>query len=280
MPPWMLPVLESPVSQTVLRIVLIALFALLADRGVRLAARQVERRLEQAAVSAERQERLKTLVIVGRGSAEFVILLIALLMVLRTLGIDITPLLAGAGVAGLALSLGAQTLIKDYIGGVLILAENQFSLGDVIKVGDVAGAVERITLRATYLRDIEGKQHLVPNGDIRTLSNLTAEWSRALVDLNVDFNADFVRVLRALEAAATRAAEDENIKDLLLEPPQALGWIGLTDWAVKVRLIAKTVPGKQWGVMMAMRQYAVEALQAEGVRVALPSQAIRLDKME
>lgn len=264
----------SPLVSVGLKILLIVVLALLARWGLWLAARQVEKRLEKTTANLERLARLQTLIAVGRGVAWIVVLAVVALMVLHTLGIDIAPLLAGLGVAGLALSLGAQTLIKDFIGGVLILVENQFAVGDVIKVGEVAGGVERITLRATYLRDIEGKLHLVANGDIRLVSNLTAEWARAIVDLNVGYGADMGKVMRALEGAAVRAQEDEAIKADLIEPPQALGWIGFKDWAVQVRLMAKTMPGKQWGVMMALRQYAVEALQTAGVEVALPAQRI------
>ena len=196
--------LETPVVMMALQLALLLALALLARFGLRLAARQVEKRLGKTTRDAERFARLQTLVQIGRGATWALIVLAAGLMALHTLGIDITPLLAGVGVAGLALSLGAQTLIKDFIGGALILIENQFSVGDVIKAGEVAGGVERITLRATYLRDIEGKLHVVPNGDIRTVSNLTAEWARAIVDLHVDFEADMSRVMRALEAAAAR----------------------------------------------------------------------------
>lgn len=271
-------VLNTPLAATALRLSLIVLLAIAARRGLRVVAGQVEKRLEKTAPDPERRARLQTLVQAGRGAAWVLVLLVALLMGLHVLGVDITPLLAGAGVAGLALSLGAQTLIKDYIGGVLILIENQFTIGDVVKVNDVAGGVERITLRATHLRDIEGRLHIVPNGDIRTVSNLTAEWARAIVDINVDYAADMDKVMRALEAAAAKAQDDETVQADLLEPPQALGWIGLNDWAVQVRLTAKTRPGKQWGVMMALRRYAVEVLQAEGVRVALPAQEIRWAK--
>ncbi len=259
-----------------LKIAFIALVVLLAGWGLRLAARQIERRLEATAPGSERAARLQTLVQAGRSVAWVAILASAALTAFYALGLDVTPLLAGAGLVGLALSFGAQTLIKDFIGGILILVEGQFSVGDVIKVGEVAGGVERITLRATYLRDIEGKLHLVPNGDIRLVSNLTAEWARAIVDLNVGYEADIGVVIRALESAAARAQADDVIKADLLEPPQALGWIGFNDWAIQVRLMAKTKPGKQWGVMMALRQYAVEALRAEGVRVAVPRQEIEM----
>ncbi len=268
MPALTLSEVSSQLAVAVLRLGLIGLLAFLAWRGLQLAARQAERRLEKPDAPAEQLDRLKTLVHVGRGVGYALILVIAGLMALQTLGVNIAPLLAGAGVAGLALSLGAQTLIRDFIGGILILAENQFTIGDTIQVGAVTGSVERITLRATYLRDAEGRLYVVPNGDIRLVSNLTVDWARAIVDLNVDYRADMDKVLHALETAAQRAQADATIKADLLEPPQAVGWIGFKDRAVQVRLMAKTRPGQQWAVAMALRKYAVEALQAAGVEVA------------
>ena len=267
-------VFSSPALADLLRLALIVLLALLAHWGVRLAVRQLARRLERTIADPERVARLKTFLFAGRSLASALIVIIAGLTALRVLDIDIGPVLAGAGLVGLALSLGAQTLIRDYIGGLLILLENQFRVGDVIQVGDKTGSVERITLRATHLRDIEGRLHLIPHGEMRILSNVTKDWARAVVDLNVAFDADFGKVIRALEAAARRAQEDETIKADLLEPPEALGWIGFKDWAVQVRIMARTRPGKQWGVMMVLRQYAVEALHAEGVKVALPTQKV------
>ncbi|MBF8281313.1 MAG: mechanosensitive ion channel [Anaerolineales bacterium] len=267
-------VFSSPALADLLRLALIVLLALLAHWGVRLAVRQLAGRLERTIADPERVARLKTFLFAGRSLASVLVAMIAGLTALRVLDIDIGPVLAGAGLVGLALSLGAQTLIRDYIGGLLILLENQFRVGDVIQVGDKTGSVERITVRATYLRDIEGRLHLIPHGEMRILSNVTKDWARAVVDLNVAFDADFGKVIRALEAAARRAQEDETIKADLLEPPQALGWIGFKDWAVQVRIMARTRPGKQWGVMMVLRQYAVEALHAEGVKVALPTQKV------
>lgn len=267
-------------AAAILRLGLIGLLAFLAWRGLQLAADQVERRLEKPGASVEQLDRLKTLVHVGRGVGYVLILTVAGLMALQTLGVNVAPLLAGAGVVGLALSLGAQTLIRDFIGGILILVENQFTIGDAIQVSGVTGNVERITLRATYLRDVEGRLHVIPNGDIRTVSNLTVGWARAIVDLNVDYQADMARVLRLLEGAARAAQEDASIKSDLLEPPQVLGWVGLKEWAVQVRLMAKTAPGKQWGVAMALRRHAIEALQAAGIGVALPIQEVRMVNSE
>lgn len=265
----------TPEAVAALRLALILLLALLARWGARLIFGRLGRRLERTVPDPERRGRLQTFLSAGRSLASVLIALIAGLTALGALGVDIGPLLAGAGLVGLALSLGAQTLIKDYLGGVLILAEDQFRVGDVIKVGEVSGEVERITLRTTRVRDLEGRLHVLANGDIRAVSNLTAQWSRAVVDLNVEYSADMNAVLRALEAAARRAQADAALQPLLLEAPQALGWVALKDWAVQVRLMAKTAPGKQWAVMTALRQYALEALAAEGVQVALLGQPPR-----
>jgi len=259
--------LSTPATAAALRIALILLLSLLAGWLLRRTARLVERRLEQRERDAERIARLKTLVSMGRSAVYVVVLIIAALMVLQALAIDVAPLLASLGVASLALSLGAQAVIRDVIGGVLILIEDQFRVGDVIRIGEASGTVERITLRTTCLRDLEGRLHLVPNGDVRTVANLTAGWSRAVVELSLRYSADMNRVMPALEAAAARLAADETVKGDLLEAPQVQGWVGLKDWSVQVRLLARTAPGKQWGVMMAMRRYAVEALQAEGLEI-------------
>jgi small-conductance mechanosensitive channel len=222
--------------------------------------------------SEEYSRRLKTLARVGRGIGYVLIVLIVLLMILRELGIDITPILASAGVVGLALSLGAQTVIKDFLGGVLILVENQFAIGDVITVGQLTGTVERLTLRLTYLRDVEGKLNLIPNGDIRILSNLTTQWSQTVVTFNLDYETDMGAALKVLEEAARLVKADSDIAPALTEAPHALGWTGFNDWAVQMQIIAKTQPGKQWLVARALRKTALELLQKEDIRLAIPRQ--------
>ena len=219
-------------------------------------------------------KRLTTLVHAGRSIGRVLITLIILLMILHELGLNITPVLASAGVVGLAFSLGAQTVIKDFLGSIIILSENQFTIGDVITVGQLTGTVERITLRATYLRDSEGNLNLIPNGDIRTISNLTTQWAQVVVTFNVDYEADMERILQALEEAIHLVQSDEEIALAMLESPHALGWTGFTDWAVQTQIIAKTQPGKQWPVARALRKAALEQLLKEGIRVAVPRQRI------
>jgi small conductance mechanosensitive channel len=217
---------------------------------------------------------LTTLTNAGQSIGHVLIFLIVLLMILHELNINITPILASAGVVGLAFSLGAQTVIKDYLGGILILVEDQFGIGDIIAVGQISGVVERITLRATYLRDIEGKLNLIPNGDIRSVSNLTMQWAQVVVTINVDYEADLEHALHTLEEAARLVQSDEKIASAIVEAPYALGWNGFTDWAVQMQLIAKTQPGQQWDVARALRKTALELLQKEGIHVAIPRQRI------
>ena len=256
------------------RVVIVLLVGLGGMLILQLTLRGTKRRLKESNVSGERLQRLTTLTNAGQSIGHVIIFLIVLLMILHELSINITPILASAGVVGLAFSLGAQTVIKDYLGGVLILVEDQFTIGDVIAVGQISGVVERITLRATYLRDIEGKLNLIPNGDIRSVSNMTTQWAQVVVTFNVDYEADLERALHTLEEAAHLVQSDEKIASAIVEAPYALGWNSFTDWAVQMQLIAKTQPGKQWDVARALRKTALELLQKEGIRVAIPRQRI------
>jgi small-conductance mechanosensitive channel len=221
-----------------------------------------------------RRQQLITLVQISRWSVDLLIVVSALLMLLATFGVDITPLLASVGVAGLAVSLGAQSLIKDLIGGFLILVENQYAVGDCIEVGGASGAVERITLRATYLRDINGRLHIIPNGEVRIVANQTKEWSRALVDVGVAYEEDVDRALHVLEKVAETFARDPAFEPQLLEPPQVMGPISLGDWAITVRVMVKTEPGKHWGIARELRKRILIACEREGITLPYPRQEV------
>ena len=189
-------------------------------------------------------------------------MVVAGLTILYTLGINVTPILTGLGIAGLAVSLGAQTLIRDIIGGLIVLMENQYRIGDTITVGTVTGDVEQITLRATYLRDMEGRRITVPNGDVRLITNTTRAWARVVVDLTVGFDSDTQSVLWILEQAMQMAGSDDTLKPLLLEPPQVIGWNTFTDSGVQMRLQATTKADDRLQVAQGLRRYAMEALLA------------------
>jgi small-conductance mechanosensitive channel len=228
-----------------------------------------------------RRQQMVTLVQILRWGADVLIVASALLMLLSTFGVDITPLLASVGVAGLAVSLGAQSLIKDLLGGFLILLENQYAVGDTIQVGTVSGQVERITLRATYVRAMDGYLYVVPNGEVRIVANQTKEWSRALVDVGVAYEEDLDRALRVLTETAEAFAQDPDIgPQLLLEPPQVLGPLSLGDWAITVRVMVKTQSGKHWGVARELRKRILAACEREGITLPYPRQEVLVRRLE
>ena len=226
-----------------------------------------------------RQKQLETLIQVVRWIAQVVIVGAALLTMLGHF-IDITPILASVGVVGLAVSLGAQTVIKDFIGGLLILIENQYAVGDIIQVGDISGAVERLTLRTTHVRNVNGNLHIIPNGDVRTVANVTRDWSRAMVDIGVAYEEDLERVVAVLEQVVDAFVDDPDFEPQLLERPKVLAPLSLGDWAMTVRVMVKTPAGKQWGVAMELRKRILAACQREKVELPYPRQEVLLRSLD
>ena len=265
-----------------LRIVLIIGLTLLGLWLVKIASRRARAHISSMKLDAGRQARLVTLVSVVRDSARGVILVLAVLSLMATIGIDITPLLTSLGIAGLALSLGAQTLIKDYIGGLLVLLENQYIVGEIVTLptgnGTASGTVEKITMRATWVRDLTGLVHVVPNGEVRLMTNASRDWSLAVVVLNVDFNTDIHAATQALDSGLQRFASDPEVQPNLLEAPQVQGWSNLSEFAVQLRLSVKVLPGTRVGVESLLRRYALEALSQAGISPSLPVQELRIQQ--
>jgi small conductance mechanosensitive channel len=225
-------------------------------------------------VRETRQQQLVTLVQTIQWILVVTVVVSALLMLLSEFGIDITPLLASAGVAGLAVTLGAQSLIKDLIGGILIIIENQYAVGDSIVVGTVSGEVERITLRTTQVRAVNGDLQIVPNGEVRVLANQTRDWGRVVVDVGIAYDEDLDRALSILEEGVAAFAEDPAFEPDLLESPQVLGVHSLGDSAVMVRVMVKTRPGKQWATGRALRKFLLATCEREGVSLPYPRQEV------
>lgn len=192
-------------------------------------------------------------------------------MVLQRLGVNTGPLVASAGVLGLAVGFGAQSLVRDVVSGFFIILENQYGIGDVIELNsgaDVAGTVERVTLRTTTLRSVSGDAHIVPNGQIVRVKNMSKEWARAVIDVLLSYEADLEVAVDALDAATRRLKADPEIAPYLLEDPEVWGVEGLEDSRVKVRVVAKTLPLKQWTVARELRRHVLDELHARDV--ALP----------
>ena len=275
MPAQLQAFLAQPLVDAAWKLLLLLVLFIALRRGLRLIVNGLGRRLEVHVPDVDRRRRLDTLLRAGSGAATVVLVLIAASMALGLIGLNIVPVLASAGVVGLAVSLGAQTLIKDYLGGIIILAEDQFRVGEAAEVAGVSGEVVRMTLRATYLRDLQGKLYAVPNGDIRTIANLTREWARAVVDLNLDHCADLGLAEQALQRAAERLKADPQTKGLLIGDVDRIMWNDFSGWAHQVRLMVKTIPGQQFLVTRLLRRYAVEELQAGGLQLALPTTVVR-----
>lgn len=208
-----------------------------------------------------------------------VIFVTALVMVLEEIGVPIAPLLASVGVVGLALGLGAQTLVKDVISGLFILLENQYMITDVIEVNGIVGNVEMMTLRATTLRDAAGTLYIVPNGEIRIVANRTRDWSRAIIDVGIAYEADVDRALAALQSIGEEMVADPEIGPLLLEAPQVTGVEGLEEWAVRLRMMVKTKPNQQWDVQRYLRRRIRLEFADQGIDLAFPRQEVALVNM-
>ena len=264
---------------SVWRVGIAILIGLISSLILNFSIKGIDNRLKKTGEDEERYKRLKTLLKAWRSIGHVIIALITILMVLNELGVNIAPILASAGVVGLGFSLGAQTIIKDYLGGIIILTENQFAVGDVITLEDITGTVERVTLRATYVRDIEGKLNIIPNGDIRTVSNLTTKWAQAVVTFNFEYDADINLVLQTLNKSANLAQSDPEKGQFILESPRVLGWTKFTDWSVQAQIFCKTHPGEQWQVARLLRKTALECLKKEGIHQAVPRQRIETIKV-
>lgn len=237
--------------------------------GVHSVARGVLQREKEPA--RELAQKAKTLSQVVETTGRVAIFTVALLTALSLVGRDISPLLASAGIAGIAVGFGAQNLIKDWLGGFFIILENQYSVDDVIKVGEHSGVVEKIDLRRTVLRAVDGSAIVVPNGEVRVVTNMTKEWSRVVLDIAVPYDEDVDRAIEALRKVAASAASDPDIGAAVLEPPEVLGVESLGD-KVTLRLWAKTLPSKQWSVARALRAKVKRQFDLDGIGVPYPHQ--------
>ncbi len=211
------------------------------------------------------QRRLTTLSAITRRTAQAVVLFIGLLELLPQLDLNITPILASAGVVGLAVGFGAQSLIKDLFAGLLILIEDQYSVGDVVKIGETTGTVENLTLRATSVRNIEGSLTIIPNGMVGAVSNLSKGWSRAVLDFEIDSRENIDRASEVMLEAANQLKQDEP--EVLISEPKVLGVDRVTKDSIVIRMTAKTAPGKHVEVTRELRRRVILAFDEKGIRL-------------
>jgi small conductance mechanosensitive channel len=227
--------------------------------------------------AANRQEsasrrRLQTLSATFRGIAQTIILFIGLVTFLGQLGVNITPILASAGVLGIAIGLGAQSLIKDFFAGFLILLEDQFSVGDTVKIGETTGTVEHLTLRVTRVRALDGSLTMIPHGSVGAVVNYSKGWSRVVLDIEIDYREDVDRAMRVMLETAKQFREES--KTDIIEEPAMLGVDKLGASSVTLRLLAKTATNKQADVGRELRRRVKLAFDQEGIKTPFPPQLL------
>lgn len=222
----------------------------------------------------EREARARTLASVFRNVASTVIVVGGVLMVLTEVEINIIPLLGAASVVGLAVAFGAQSLIKDYFSGFIILLENQYAINDVIRIGDLSGLVEHISLRMTVLRDTEGNAHFIPHGEIKSVTNMTHGWSRAVFDIGVAYKESVDQVIQVLTELAKELRRDVAFSPLILDDPEMLGVDSLGDSAVVIKFFIKTRPLRQWTVKREMLRRIKNRFDELGIEIPFPHRTI------
>jgi small conductance mechanosensitive channel len=216
------------------------------------------------------QKRSKTISYVITNTIAVIIGIIVLFTILAELGVNIAPALASLGIVGLAVSFGAQGLIKDIINGLFILAEDQYGIGDVVKVGNVTGLVEEINLRRTVLRDIDGTVHYIPNGEIGVASNFTKEYSRVNMNVAVGYGEDIDKVIAVINRVCESLASEDGWKDKIIKTPHVLRVDALGASGVEIKILGDTRPSMQWEVMGALRKRIKIAFDKEGIEIPWP----------
>ncbi len=258
-----------------LKIFLILLLAYALIRAMGIVVRRFEHEMSLGTDldALERAKRARTLGSVVQNVTTALVVGIATLMVLRLLDVDITPVLTGAGIAGLAVGFGAQTLVRDIISGFFLIMEDQIRVGDAASINGADGIVEAINLRTVVLRDGEGTVHVYPNGAINNLANRSKDFSYYMVDLSVSYYDDTDRVVALLRTIGAEMQADPTFGPSILEPIEVLGVDAFADWAIKLKARIKTVPLKQWFVGRELRRRIVKAFVQQGLAIPFPVQS-------
>jgi len=227
------------------------------------------------AVQSERStQRAESLGSVLRSIASLVIYSMAAIIALAEFGVSLGPLVAGAGIIGVAVGFGAQTLVKDFLSGIFMLVEDQYGVGDVIDVGDATGVVEQVNLRTTQIRDVDGTVWFIPNGEIRRIGNKSQQWARTVLDVEVSYDTDIEHASELIKRVANELWQDRLENATVLEEPEIWGVQELGASAIAIRVVLKTEPGEQFATGREMRQRLKKAFDAEGIEIPFPQHTV------
>ena len=261
-----------------LRIALILILAYAGIRLVRIAARAVGKAMdgEGRLRFAARQQRVATVTRLVKRTGTIIIFIVAMLTILAELKVSVTPLLASAGIVGVALGLGTQSLVKDVLAGFFILLEDQFAISDLVTIAGITGTVEQMSLRKTNVRDFNGTLYVVPNSEIRVVSNISKDWSRLIVDVGVAYDTDLTRAMSVLGEVSKQLVSVPEFEANVLEPPDVMGVMSLDNSAITLRVAVKVKPGAQWALGRALRKAIKEGFEREGIEIPLPQQVVHV----
>jgi small conductance mechanosensitive channel len=262
------------VRHTLLPILLIVVVAVIALRAATISVHGIVKALldreategtAQELSAIELKKRMDTLERLGTHTISFIIVVIAGLMVLAKLGLDIGPAIAGLGIVGIAVGFGAQTLVRDYLNGALILVENQFSVGDVVRLAGVDGTVEDFNLRRTTVRDIDGVVHTIPNSEIKVASNLTRVWARINQDVTVAYGTDIDLAIKVVDEVGQAMKDDPAWRSTVLEPPRVDRVEAIGEHGVTLKILGSVRAPERWAAAGEYRKRLVAALDANGI---------------
>ncbi len=225
-------------------------------------------------MSARRAQRAKTMGSLLKSVITGLLVAVIGTMMLSEVGVNIAPIIASAGILGIALGFGAQSLVKDFLSGVFMIFEDQYGVGDVVDLGEATGTVEAVTLRVTRLRDLSGVVWYVPNGEILRVGNMSQNWSRAVLDVSVGYGEDLTRVTRVLREVAHDLWQDEDFSDLIIEEPEVTGVEMLGPDSVNLRVLIKTRPLEQWAVAREMRRRIKARFDHEGIEIPFAQRVV------
>ncbi len=260
-----------------IRIVIIAILALVINRLLK---RLIIRAVRTAVKSDKNtppdaeKKREDTLIRIFTGALNIIIIIVAVMMIVGELGIEIGPLIAGAGIVGLAVGFGGQYLIRDIITGLFLMLENQYRIGDVVDIEGLSGSVEDISLRKTTLRNLDGTVHHIPHGSITKVSNLSKDFARVNMDIGVAYSTDIEHLIRVINETGRELAADPAFSDSIISPPQFLRVNEFADSAIMVKILGDTKPLKQWEIAGEFRKRLKFAFDREGIEIPFPQRVI------
>ncbi len=227
-------------------------------------------------LTERRRQRTQTIGSVLRSTTSVVVLTVAVTMVLSQLGFELGPLVASAGVVGVALGFGAQNVVKDFLNGMFMILEDQYGVGDAIDAGEASGIVEAVGLRTTRLRSVDGTVWHIRNGEIIRIGNMSQGWSRALLDISVAYDTDTDLATRTIKAVADSVWHDDELGRLVLEEPEVWGVENLGVDGIAIRLVVKTAPLEQWTIARELRRRVKSAFAEAGIEIPLPQRSLWL----